>query len=65
MTVMDAGMAVGFAKVSIKGEGDWLVVLDLFARHSSGLRVKSAMTVAMLLHRFHPLIPCQALGQAL
>ena len=43
-----AGMTVGFAKVSIKGEGDSVGCVVLFARvtrRPSGLRIKSAMTV--------------------
>ena len=40
-------MTVGFAKVSIKGEGVWLVGLDLMSARplTSGLRIKSAMKV--------------------
>ena len=38
-------MTTGFAKVSIKGEGDLVGLALLFARTlTSGLRIKSAMT---------------------
>ena len=60
-----AGMTVGFAKVSVKGEGDSVGCVVLFVRVTLPplwIADQVRNDVTMLWHCFHPLIPCQGLG---